>query len=113
MKRLYIRLLDLGHPDFFKETQSVLKVICNGARSELSSQVEDAEKSVSKWTTEISKLQENYKWLPFFRLSKMKKLHLLISSERDTVTETLEEITFLINNNPVERKRCVLKVKVK
>ena len=104
LKKMYVNLLSLGHPEYYKEGK-VSDVLCKATRSQLDCVVSTVAKCVSQWTTRISNLQDEYKWLPFFRLAKVKRLHFLINDIPQSIHKIFSELSILIGNNYHERRK--------
>ena len=94
MFELYLKLHELGHPDYLKEND-VDSIKCSSKKTAIEELVKKVQLIVNKWNGEVSRLQDQYSWLLYFSVPKMLLLYELIQSPQKQINAIVNEISFL------------------
>lgn len=104
---LYLKLNELGHPDYITVNQ-IPPIPCSNTKESMESIVEQTQLSITEWSKEVSHLRTQYTWLLYFSVPKMLLLYWLIRSScqgEKMLDEIVHEVSFLMINQPEEREK--------
>ena len=134
MLDLYVRLKELGHPDYLQSRDtrtlhcSIQKtaadeVVCAWCWVEaltvclylygLSPQVKITENELMTWMQTVTELRSKYNWLLFFSIPKLLIIYGLLKSaeSKEQIEQLMQEISFLCCND--QRTREIVETRMK
>lgn len=111
--RLYLKLNDLGHPQYFTEN-SLPPISCSETEDTIRIRVLEMQEAVEKWQKEVSDLRFRYPWLLYFSIPKMLLLYRHIKSPpHDIVNDAIvHEVSFVVYHQSINRAELQHSVEV-
>lgn len=104
---LYQLLYELGH-DHYITKNKVLLIPCCTSKEDVDMMVKELQTSVTDWKKKVTQLRANYTGLLYFSIPKILLLYEIIrstSDDMDNLEKTVQEVSILTINEPLEGAR--------
>jgi len=95
----------------------VASIPCSTAKTEVDAKVQSTQRLLGEWTQEVGQLHSQYRWLLYLNMPKLLKLYHLLcrceeGEENGRVDSIVHEVSFISQNNSIEREKLRAGVEV-